>query len=294
MIKYWSPIRARDVRTAGDGGALQLAAETDASDEAVEAQVKARLERAAILDRADARGVVALTDELGLGSPSSHQAREAAAERVDGHGREQDAEGGSEPGRVHPGGDAVPGEGPGERGREEHGSSGQSRCTWPPKRAASDAALLMAMTSSEVPTAAGISKPRASTSAGTMTNPPPTPKKPVSSPTAVAAATILTARRGPPPASGRAPARRPRPAASRAPAGTAGPVPRAVGTGSAGRQGELAAVSQRRRSGAGRGGRARLRAAACAAWPPAATSMSTANRVSSRSGATPADSRVPA
>ena len=49
----------------------------------------------------------------------------------------------------------------------------------------------MAMTSNEVPTAAGISKPSASTRAGTMTNPPPTPKKPVSSPTAVAAVTIF-------------------------------------------------------------------------------------------------------
>src|SRR5271157_2165377 len=69
--------------------------------------------------------------------------------------------------------------------------SGQSRWTWPPRRAASAAALLIAMTSSEVPTATGMSKLRASTSAGTMTNPPPTPKKLVSRPTPVAAAAIF-------------------------------------------------------------------------------------------------------
>src|SRR5208282_6823254 len=56
---------------------------------------------------------------------------------------------------------------------------------------ASAAALLIAMTSSEVPTATGMSKLRASTSAGTMTNPPPTPKKPVSRPAPVAAAAIF-------------------------------------------------------------------------------------------------------
>ena len=53
--------------------------------------------------------------------------------------------------------------------------SGQSRRTPPPSRAASAAVLLTEMTSSDVPTAAGISKPRASTRAGTMTNPPPMP-----------------------------------------------------------------------------------------------------------------------
>jgi hypothetical protein len=57
----------------------------------------------------------------------------------------------------------------------------------PPSLAVSAEALLTEMTSKQVPTAAGISKPRASTSAGTMTKPPPTPKKPVSSPTPVAA-----------------------------------------------------------------------------------------------------------
>ena len=39
------------------------------------------------------------------------------------------------------------------------------------------------MTSSEVPIASGIVNPSASTSAGTMTKPPPTPKNPVRSPT---------------------------------------------------------------------------------------------------------------
>ena len=49
------------------------------------------------------------------------------------------------------------------------------------------------MTSSEVPIASGIEKPRASTRAGTMTNPPPTPKNPVRKPTTVpATATLAT------------------------------------------------------------------------------------------------------
>jgi hypothetical protein len=50
----------------------------------------------------------------------------------------------------------------------------------------------MAITSRDVPTAVAMSKPRASTSAGTTTNPPPTPKNPVTSPTTVAAITTRT------------------------------------------------------------------------------------------------------
>lgn len=42
-----------------------------------------------------------------------------------------------------------------------------------------------AITSSDVPTASGIGNRNANTSAGTITNPPPTPKKPVRNPTAV-------------------------------------------------------------------------------------------------------------
>jgi hypothetical protein len=53
---------------------------------------------------------------------------------------------------------------------------------------------LIDITSSEVPTATGIGKPRVRTSAGTTTKPPPTPKKPVSSPTAVATTSTLAAR----------------------------------------------------------------------------------------------------
>ncbi len=44
-----------------------------------------------------------------------------------------------------------------------------------------------------MPTASGIVKPSASTSAGTITNPPPTPKNPVSSPTNEPATTTLMA-----------------------------------------------------------------------------------------------------
>ena len=52
---------------------------------------------------------------------------------------------------------------------------------------------LTAITISEVPTASGIEKPSANTSAGTMTKPPPTPKKPVRSPMNDPAITTFTA-----------------------------------------------------------------------------------------------------
>jgi hypothetical protein len=73
-------------------------------------------------------------------------------------------------------------------------TTGQS--TWIPAvaRAASAVPLLIAMTSSEVPTATGIGKDRASTRAGTRAKPPPTPKNPVSRPTAVAVATNVATR----------------------------------------------------------------------------------------------------
>src|ERR1035441_4177942 len=63
---------------------------------------------------------------------------------------------------------------------------------WVPSRDSSAEAELMAITSRDVPTAVGMSKPRASTSAGTTTKPPPTPKNPVTSPTIVAAITTRT------------------------------------------------------------------------------------------------------
>ena len=56
------------------------------------------------------------------------------------------------------------------------------------------AALVMVMTTSEVPAATGIGSPRASTRAGTTRKPPPTPRNPVSSPTTVAVTSTLTAR----------------------------------------------------------------------------------------------------
>jgi len=55
-------------------------------------------------------------------------------------------------------------------------------------------ALLIAITSSEVPTATGIVKPSTRTSAGTAAKPPPTPKNPVSRPTAVAVSNTFSAR----------------------------------------------------------------------------------------------------
>jgi transcriptional regulator with XRE-family HTH domain len=74
MLKYWSPIILPALfQTAGYARALLLAAQTDTSDEAIEALVTAKLERAVILDRVDPPDVVALIDELVLhrlvGSP---------------------------------------------------------------------------------------------------------------------------------------------------------------------------------------------------------------------------------
>ena len=59
-------------------------------------------------------------------------------------------------------------------------------------RVVSATAELMVITSNDVPTASGIEKRSARTSAGTITNPPPTPKKPVSSPTTVPAKATRT------------------------------------------------------------------------------------------------------
>ena len=60
------------------------------------------------------------------------------------------------------------------------------------RRVLSATTELIVMTSSDVPIASGIVKPSASTSAGTMTKPPPTPKNPVRSPTTVPAAATLS------------------------------------------------------------------------------------------------------
>src|SRR5665811_1161810 len=70
----------------------------------------------------------------------------------------------------------------------------QSRWTPCPIRDSSAEVLLIAITSSEVPTATGIVNPSARTSAGTTTKPPPTPKNPVSSPTAEAVTTTFRTR----------------------------------------------------------------------------------------------------
>lgn len=64
MLKYWSPIIMTPIfQTADYARALLLAAQTDTSDEAIDALVAAKLARATILDRADPPDVVALIDE---------------------------------------------------------------------------------------------------------------------------------------------------------------------------------------------------------------------------------------
>ena len=70
----------------------------------------------------------------------------------------------------------------------------QSRWTpWPALETTAEA-LLIAITSNEVPTATGIVKPSTRTSAGTAAKPPPTPKNPVSRPTADAVMSTFSAR----------------------------------------------------------------------------------------------------
>ena len=76
MIKYWSPIIITPIfQTADYARALLLAAQTDTSDEAINALVAAKLVRAMILDRTDPPDVVALIDEHVLnrliGSPGT-------------------------------------------------------------------------------------------------------------------------------------------------------------------------------------------------------------------------------
>ena len=77
MIKYWSPIIITPIfQTADYARALLLAAQTDTSDEAINALVAAKLVRAMILDRTDPPDVVALIDEHVLnrliGSPGTY------------------------------------------------------------------------------------------------------------------------------------------------------------------------------------------------------------------------------
>jgi len=73
-LRLWSPILIPGLlQTADYARALFLAEQTDTSDEAIGALVAARLERQAILDRAEAPDVVAVIDEAVLhrliGSP---------------------------------------------------------------------------------------------------------------------------------------------------------------------------------------------------------------------------------
>jgi transcriptional regulator with XRE-family HTH domain len=67
MLRYWSPIIVPALfHTAGYARALLLAAQTDTSDDAIDALVKAKLERQEILDRRDPPEVITLIDELVL------------------------------------------------------------------------------------------------------------------------------------------------------------------------------------------------------------------------------------
>ncbi len=67
MLRYWSPIIVPALfNTADYARALLLAAQTDTSDDAIDALVEAKLERQAILDRRDPPEVVALIDEMVL------------------------------------------------------------------------------------------------------------------------------------------------------------------------------------------------------------------------------------
>jgi transcriptional regulator with XRE-family HTH domain len=74
MLRYWSPIIVPALfNTADYARALLLAAQTDTSDDAIDALVEAKLKRQVILDRRDPPEVVTLIDEMVLhrliGSP---------------------------------------------------------------------------------------------------------------------------------------------------------------------------------------------------------------------------------
>ena len=67
MLKYWQPIIIPGLfQTAEYARALLLAAQTDTSDEAIDALVAARMARQAIFDRADPPDVSVVLDELVL------------------------------------------------------------------------------------------------------------------------------------------------------------------------------------------------------------------------------------
>jgi transcriptional regulator with XRE-family HTH domain len=69
-LRYWSPIIMTPIfHTAGYARALLLAAQTDTSDEAIDALVQAKLGRQAMFERPDPPEVVALIDELVLDRP---------------------------------------------------------------------------------------------------------------------------------------------------------------------------------------------------------------------------------
>lgn len=73
-LRLWSPtLIPGPLQTAGYARALFLASQSDTSDEVIDTLVAARMERQAILDRADPPEVVAVVDELVLhrliGSP---------------------------------------------------------------------------------------------------------------------------------------------------------------------------------------------------------------------------------
>jgi hypothetical protein len=67
ILRYWQPIIVPALfQTAEYARALLLAAQTDTSDEAIDALVSARLERRSIFDRPDPPNVVAVLDEAVL------------------------------------------------------------------------------------------------------------------------------------------------------------------------------------------------------------------------------------
>lgn len=67
ILRYWSPLILPALfHTDSYARALLLAAQTDTSDEAINALVAARLARAVIMDRADPPEVVTIIDELAL------------------------------------------------------------------------------------------------------------------------------------------------------------------------------------------------------------------------------------
>jgi hypothetical protein len=123
----------------------------------------------------------------------SDQAGERLSGGVAGNGQHEHGEGGGESPGVSPQSQSGAQEAAGGRGEGEQEHEAPVGWMPAPVRTIRATALVLVITTSDVPTAYSIGMARASSRAGTTRKPPPTPRKPVKSPTAVAVTTTLSA-----------------------------------------------------------------------------------------------------